>query len=278
MRGLGLMAVLAYAGIVSFLVPEIFRHNYQDYLDGYLSLYSVAVGCFLLFFLFVIARPWIVAAWHLDMFSADDQPTIFDRKRRKVYRLFTPLDGSTRGWRQRFKPIKLEAVEYDWDCITAEHRAEMVTTGKTVTRIHRLTMVVRDRRREGEKYGRLLEEFNVGNSMALGPNSVPMLWEHIRRFMEERGPAVPEDEPLQVFERPKNLWQSLGVVGPFGPRLGWWWRTNPVAVVVALIALPFSLPFSLLWGTCNWISHMTMRKTIWPEEVRQLLGSPVRTA
>ena len=69
------------------------------------------------------------------------------------------------------------------------------------------------------------EEFTVGNSMALGPTTVPMLWEHIRRFMEEDGEGAPADEPLLVFERPTSLWQSMGVVSPFGPKFFWWWDT-----------------------------------------------------
>jgi len=278
MRGLGLMAVLAYVGIVTFLTPKIILQNIKYFNEGSFSVYFAVVSAFLFFFMFVIARPWFVAAWRLDAFAADDQPTIFDRKHRKVYRLFTPLDGSHKTWAKRFRPIELQAVEYDWDCITAEHRAEMVTTGKTVTRIHRLTMVARDHPKAGEKYGRLLEEFNVGNSMALGPNTVPMLWEQIRRFMEEGGSGVPHGEPLQVFERPTNLWQSMGVVGPFGPRFAWWWKTSPWMTGMFIFMLPFSLPFNWLWGTCNWISHMTMRKTVWPAEIHERVGQPVRIA
>jgi hypothetical protein len=278
MRGLGLMAVLAYAGIVSFVVPLMILKYIEYVKDGMFGVSDALFAAFGFFFLFVVARPWIVAAWRLDAFAADDQPTIFDRKHRRVYRLFTPFDDSHKTWAKRFQPIELQAVEYDWDCITAEHRAEMVTTGKTVTRIHRLTMVVRDYPQPGEKYGRLLEEFNVGNSLALGPNTVPMLWEQIRRFMEEGGSGVPHGEPMQVFERPTNLWQSMGVVGPFGPRFAWWWRTNKLPTLFALVSLPFSLPFTLLWAVCNWISHMTMRKTVWPAEIHERIGQPIRMA
>ena len=94
MRGLGLMAVLAYVGIVTFLTPKIILQNIKYFNEGSFSVYFAVVSAFLFFFMFVIARPWFVAAWRLDAFSADDQPTIFDRKHRKVYRLFPQLDGS----------------------------------------------------------------------------------------------------------------------------------------------------------------------------------------
>lgn len=137
-------------------------------------------------------------------------------------------------------------------------------------------MVARDHRQADGSEGRVLEEFAVGNSMALGENTVPILWEHIRRFMEEKGPAIRQGETLQVFERPTNLWQSMGVVSPFGPRFFWWWRQSRFIVSFYLLVFPFSFPFFTVWAICNWISHMTIRKTLWPEEVHQRIGEPVQ--
>jgi len=36
-----------------------------------------------------------------------------------------------------------------------------------------------------------------------------------------------------------------------------------------------TLPFFTLWALCNWISHMTMRKVIWPQEVLERVGRPL---
>jgi len=240
----------------------------------FLMLQAIVAG-FLIFYLY---PRWFYALLKLDLFGLDDQPVVFDRANRKVYRLFPPLDGSAEAWGQRLRkrPVLLQAAEYDWDCIEGEYRATLAGTGKTVSRMHSLTLVVRDYPKEGEKEGRLLDEFDVGNSLSLGPTTVPMLWEHIRRFMEEKGPAVPKGEPMQVFERPRNLWQSMGVVSPFGPRFLWWWRTNRFITVIILLTFPVTLPFALLWSTCNWISHMTMRETIWPRDVLERVGQPVR--
>jgi hypothetical protein len=277
MRGIALMFVIFATAMAVWLglrMPTDIANEIEDGLFGWDS--WLFYGFIVLFFATFVRR-WIVVAWRIDMFAADDEPTIFDRKHTRIYRLFTPLDGSANEAGSRFKPIELQAVEYDWNHVTAEHRVELVTSGQTVSRIHRLVMIARDRPKPGEKQGRLLEEFNVGNSMGLGENSVPMLWEHIRRYMEEGGPAIPQDEPLQVFERPKTLWQSFGVVGPFGPRFMYWWREHRFLTLFVFTTLPFSLPFLTVWGTCNWISHKTMRKTVWPDEVHRRIGKPIRT-
>ena len=118
----------------------------------------------------------------------------------------------------------------------------------------------------------------MGNSASFGENSVGMWWEHLRRYMQTNGPALPEGEVLQLFERPRNLWQSMGVVSPFGPRFMWWWRNGRFPTVVILVCFPFTLPFFFGWSVCNWISHMTMRKAIWPQEVRDRIGQMTERA
>lgn len=278
MRGIGLLVMIVITVILCVAAPLGVKNMRDALLLDEPNWYVLFLDVFLFYIAWRFGIKMLPLLWRMDMFAADAEPTIFDRKHRKVYRLFMPIDGSGRQGAWRGKPIRLQAVEYDWACVSAEHRLELITRGNSVARIHRLMMVARDYIHPGEKYGRLLEEFEVGNAMALGEATVPMLWEHIRRYMEEGGPPVPDGEPLQVFQRPRNLWQSMGVVSPFGPRFGWWWRTNRVVTVFALVALPFTLPFSLFWAICNWISHMTMRKTVWPAEIHERIGKPVRTA
>lgn len=280
MRGFILMCALGAAAIEIWVVPKMLGlivDIFQTWPQHWFLAIEMAIASFLAFFVF---PRWILTFLSLDLFAPEDQPSVFDRKHRKVYRLFPPLDGSADTWWQRLslKPIALQAVEYDWACITAEHRATLASSGQTVSRQHSLTLVVRDYRKADEKEGRLLDEFDIGNSLGMGENTVPMLWEHIRRFMEDGGPGVPQGEQLQIFERPRSLWQSMGVVSPFGPKLGWWWRTNRFPTILLLLCFPFTLPFFTLWAVCNWISHKTMRKVIWPEEVLQRVGEATRSA
>lgn len=275
-KGIALLFSLLAALPAVFIAPTMFADIVGSFRD--LWVYGMVMGA-LLAFLFVFVFPrWIWAAVRMDLFPAEDLPTIFDRKHRKIYRIIPPRDGSSeRGW-ARFRAIEAEAVEYDWDCVTAEHRVTLSGTSNSVVRAHHLVMVVRDRPTPGQTRGRLLDEFSVGNSVVLGEDTTRMWWEHLRRFMEERGPAVPQDEPLHVFERPRTLWQSMGVVSPFGPRFLWWWRTSRFVTGFYLLILPFSLPFFTLWAVCNWISHKTMRKVVWPQEVLDRIGEPLEVA
>lgn len=275
MRGIGLLAVVMIVTPIAYLASD-YAHAFKSefYLNN-ISYFRICMYFFMTWFVLFPIRHCLIGLWHRDMFAAEDEPTIFDRKHRKVYCLFAPHEERSGSWYKFFRPMQLQAVEYDWGCITAEHRVEVVYSGQTVSRRHRLVLVVRDYPAEGASEGRLLDEIIVGNSMALGEQSVPMLWEHIRRYMENKGPPLQKDEPMQVFERPTNLWQSMGIVSPYGPRFFWWWRTNRFPVIVILMMFPVTLPFSLLWSVCNWISHMTMRKTVWPEEIHQRLGEPV---
>lgn len=277
MRGFILMCALGAAGIEIWIVPKMLRLA-VEILQTWPRHWFLAIEMAIALLLALVVFPrWILAFLSSDLFAPEDQPTVFDRKHRKVYRLFPPLDGSADTWwkRLRLQPIALQAIEYDWACIAAEHRSTLASTGQTISRQHSLTLVVRDYRKPNEKEGRLLDEFDVGNSLGMGENTVPMLWEHIRRFMEDGGPGVPHGEQLQIFERPRSLWQSMGVVGPFGPKLGWWWKTNRFPTILLLLLFPVTLPFFTVWALCNWISHMTMRKVIWPQEVLERVGRPL---
>ena len=275
----GLILFFAIMVLLPFFVfrNEIFDLHVEVIQSG--GLYLRIILIIMALVVFVFFKPVLVCLT-IDLFPVEDEPILFDRKHRKIYRLIAPIDGSSeRGW-ARFRSVPLQAVEYDWDYVTAEHRVQLTGTNQTVMRLHQLVFVVRDRRKPGsdEPYGRLLDEFSVGNSASFGENSVGMWWEHLRRYMQTNGPALPEGEVLQLFERPKNLWQSMGVVSPFGPRFMWWWRNGRFPTVVILVCFPFTLPFSFGWSVCNWISHMTMRKVIWPQEVRDRIGRVIERA
>lgn len=274
-RGAGILfSLLGYLPILVFLDEIIRLHvdvflSHGWFLKGQLVFLDTLV-------LFVFPK-WIWRVMRVDLFGPGDWPTIFDRKRRKVYLLIPPRDGSSERGKARFGKIRAEVVAYDWDLITAEHRVEATGTANTVSRLHRLVMVVRDRLKPGREHGRLLDEFDVGNSAALGEGTVRMWWEYLRRYMEERGPALPPGESLAEQERPTTLWQSMGVVSPFGPRFMEWWRKSRAVTIFFLLIAPFSVPFFTLWAVCNWISHRTMREVVWPRELVDLLGAPVQS-
>jgi hypothetical protein len=216
----------------------------------------------LLFGLSLYIFPLLVFFWtiRLELFCPADQPTIFDRKHRKVYRIFRETRPGLIGL---FKPWPMRACEYDWDLIDVEHNAVVSTTGSTVTRRHALMFLVRRSATDPT----IIDSFNIGNSAELGETTVSAVWEHIRRFMEENGPALTPGESLVPATPPQTLWQSLGAVGPIGPKYMEWWKDNAAFMVVIHIMFFFFVPMFLLWGFFNWLSYKTATKIEWPQEV-----------
>lgn len=211
----------------------------------------------------------LLRATRLELFRPEDEPTLFDRKNRKVYRVFRETQPGIKGL---FKRWPLHAAEYDWDLIDAEHQAQLVTTSSTVTRYHNLMFLVRRSAQDPT----IIDSFSVGNAMMLGEANVSAVWEHIRRFMEEGGPHLPSGETLAPSKPPQTLWQSLGAVGPIGPSYGRWWKDNTAFMILIHVLFPFFVPFFLLWGIFNWLSYRTATPIQWPDEVMQAVGPALR--
>ncbi len=207
----------------------------------------------------------VIKTARLELFCPQDEPVIFDRKHRKVYRLFRETHPGIKGL---FKRWPMRACEYEWDLIDVEHNAVLITTGSTVTRRHSLVFIVR----RSASDPTIIDSFNIGNPMLLGEQTVAPVWEHIRRFMEEDGSHLPPGEALAPAEGPKTLWQSLGAVGPVGPNYRQWWRDNPGIMVIMHLMFPLFLPLFLFTGFFNWLSNKTAIKVAWPHEVTQRVG------
>lgn len=224
------------------------------------------MGVGVLFATAVFAFYMLVWPIRLELFRPIDEPTIFDRAHRKVYRIFRETQP---GFKGLFKRWPLCVCEYDWDLIDAEHTATVATTGTTVTRYHALVFIVR----RSASDATIIDSFNIGNGMELGEQTVPAVWEHIRRFMEERGPHLPPSEALAPAEPPATLWQSLGAVGPIGPKYLQWWKDQLPFMILIHVLSPFFVPFFLLWGFFNWLSYKTATPIEWPAEVLAATGA-----
>lgn len=102
----------------------------------------------------------------------------------------------------------MKTAEYDWDLIDAEHHAAVTTTGATISRQHGLIFLVRKSATDST----LVDSFAIGNSMQMGEVTVPAVWEHIRRFMEEGGPHFPPGDVLRPSIDPipsGSAWRPL---------------------------------------------------------------------
>ncbi|MBS1210674.1 MAG: hypothetical protein H6R19_3072, partial [Proteobacteria bacterium] len=159
----------------------------------------------------ILLGAWVLSfGLRFDLFKPADLPIIFDRKHRKIYRILREEQIGPLGI---FKPWPLMACEYEWDLVDAEHQAEIVTSGKLVTRNHFLMFAVR----KSAEDSTIIDSFQIANANSLGEQLVPAMWEHIRRFMEERGPHLPSPgEPLAAIAESPSWWQCMGATGPFG--------------------------------------------------------------
>lgn len=226
---------------------------------------SQFLGWILVAFGFGLSVRMFLSSARLELFRPEDEPTLFDRKHRKVYRVFRETQP---GWRGLFKPWPLRATEYDWNLIDVEHQATLTTTGSTVTRYHALVFLVKKSAADPT----IIDSFTIGNTMELGELTVPAVWEHIRRFMEEGGPHLPPGETLAPASAPQTLWESLGAVGPIGPSYGRWWKDNAAFMILIHVLFPLTVPFFLLWGFFNWLSYKTATPIQWPQEVTVAVG------
>ena len=209
------------------------------------------------YFLSVCAR--------LELFRPFDEPTVFDRKNRKVYRIYR--EGSLH-WRDLLRRWPCRTDTYDWDDVHAEHHATVNANTATVSRAHSLVFVVK----KSSDDPTVIAQFTIGG-IQMGEVSVPAVWEHIRRFMEENGPHVPAGEPLMQIEPPTSLWQILSDMGPYGRSLGTWWRVQKVMTISAYVFKPILVPGCIVLAICTWLSYKTALPLDWPTEVLDAIGS-----
>lgn len=263
LRGM-ILAYGLFGGAVGFGVLPALAHDVFNsrWIEGRVTSGFAACAAFL------FGAYMLLKTSRLELFCPQDEPVIFDRQHRKVYRLFRETHPGIKGL---FKRWPMRACEYEWDLIDAEHNALLVSTGSTVTRRHALVFIVR----RSASDPTIIDSFNVGNAMLLGEQTVAPMWEHIRRFMEEGGPHLPSDETLTPAERPKTLWQSMGAVGPVGPNYLQWWRDNPGVMVILHVLFPLCLPLFLMLGFFNWLSNKTATVVEWPDEVKRAVGERV---
>jgi hypothetical protein len=203
----------------------------------------------------------------LELFRPFDEPCIFDRKNRKVYLNYRQADLRWRGLLRRWS---CRTDIYDWDNVHAEHHAVVNANAATVSRNHSLIFVVHRSRDDPGVIG----QFVIGG-IEMGELSVPAVWEHIRRFMEENGPHIPAGEPLMQVKPPTSLWQIVSDMGPYGRQFYVWWSDFPITTLLAIVFAPILVPGCILVSICAWISYRTAYRLAWPQEVLDAVGRPI---
>jgi hypothetical protein len=196
----------------------------------------------------------------LELFRPQDEPTIFDRKNRKVYRIYRETYA---GWRGLLRHWPLKTAEYDWDLVDAEHQAAVSAVGSTITRNHALIFLVR----KSSVDPTIVDSFTVGNGMLMGAATVPAVWEHIRRFMEEDGPHLNPGEIVQSSIPSDSFWKCMAATGPYGANFKIWWRKYTALMILGLILLPIVWPIITILGIFTWLGEKTATPIKWSPAV-----------
>jgi hypothetical protein len=119
-----------------------------------------------------------------------------------------------------------------------------------------------------------VDSFTIGNSLQMGELTVPAVWEHIRRFMEEDGPHLAPGEALVPFEKAPTFWRCMAATGPYGANFKIWWRAMTGLMIVGFILFPITFPILTLLGVLNWLSHRTSTPIRWSPHVLEAVGPP----
>lgn len=252
--GSGICALFGWWAIDALLDPAQ-AHGVDPWLVLPFALFSLGAICLLLF---VARQEW---------FRPEDQPTLFDRRHRKVHRLTRRVPDGLSGL---FRPWPLRCISHDWDGLDATHLSALVIVGSTVTRQHHLIFQAQGPGQLGTHTPTSLtptDEFTVGHHLVLRHAHVAPLWEHIRRFMDEEGPHLSPGDALADPRRPRSWWQSLQAILPN--------QDDKVLTRVLVALAPLSVPVYLIWGTANWLGHRTARPVRWPTAIEAAVGAPL---
>ena len=266
------------AGFTCWMISNVIKRRFfQDTTADWFD-YLVVVPSFFAFLLIGLFALYFFG--RLEFFKPQDLPIIFDRQRRKIYRLVEDTDEKGRVKRRG----QVQVIEHDWDDIVAEHGVTTYTTGSSVSRQHTLALMVRDKN-PGDFKGEITPEntppyvdgFLLGDTKTLSEFTTPRVWEHLRRYMNENGPALPPGETVADTTVPVTWWDSLGAVSVFGPGYDQRWAGSWGWMLIMHLLLPITLPLALLMATTNWLSYKTAYPVQWPQEVLDKVGPPLHS-
>ncbi|AMC35413.1 DUF6708 domain-containing protein [Janthinobacterium sp. B9-8] len=233
-----------------------------------------------------------------DMFSLKNDSLIFDKKKQKVYRVFRDTPGLIDYIRKSFKkrnPLyawPTVIIEYDWNSLIFVYVSKVVMLGQLPSTVHSLGVGIKDpdfaqkqvaKSDHDKAWDQMLKHeampdfvdfFTIGNPLVMSEHSVRASWAYLHAYMEENGPALPVGETL-AEAAPNSWWQSMGCIGPYGPKIKKWNQDHPIFVVISFLFFPIFGPLYLLWGTFNWLSHKTAFEAPFPPEIRAEWGEPL---
>jgi hypothetical protein len=235
---------------------------------GKTNLFTIITDIIFFLCIAIVTLYLVLKCMRFELFRPEDEPIIFDRGNKKVYRIFSEVIP---GWKGLFVQWPLRTAEYDWNLIEAEHHAAINANTATVSRLHALVFTVKKSLIDPT----IIDGFTIGNSMQSGEVIVPAVYEHIRKFMEENGPHVPLGETMAESIATPTFFESLARTGPYGDTLKTWWKNARYLTLLGLIFFPITFPIVTLLGIFSWLSYITATPINWPNTVLKAIGPPL---
>lgn len=196
-----------------------------------------------------------------DLFAYRDEPVLFNRTTRKVH-VFRVRKKMTRP----LSPWPLTIDTYDWDCVHGEVGGGLVP-GKVALLRYKLYLAITDDPKSNE----VIDRFFFG-SPRNNPDENTWLWEHIRRYMEEKGPALQPGEQFNAIKGFSHREAWTEYFPWLSPNLqeakqkdGFW-----VITIAGLVGFPVMFLLAL----STWIARWSSREPQWPGEIVATLGGP----
>jgi hypothetical protein len=199
-------------------------------------------------------------------------PVLFDRAAGKIH-LF--VEVKIPWWKiwQWIPPRRIET--WDWAQARAEVVEFAVVTGSSARTEYGLVCAITERPGSAN----VIARFGVGLTSAYdGGEAMVQRWEHIRRFMCEKGPHLAPGDRLYEDDSTGTLWGALTwgqpLLGPGSMDFwtgrvvnGWWFFTIPGGALM----LTF-LPFTVTSGLLRWCLHHLRRAPKWPADIIASVG------
>ena len=293
-----------FAILILFAAPLMFEVAFPSWhqvfpLQGLFGLFDLAFG--LLVFVVAVASIFMaIRIFRIDLLTPTDNPLVFNRKTRKVYRVMPDIperEGVSpaallRHWLNTFRPWPMQVIEYDWDCLEAEYFSKTSMAGNVVRTEHHLWFYVK----ASPTSDQVLGSFGMVPPLLIREDSAMMFWEHIRRFMQDNGPPLPPGE-TPAPKPPRNPISALNTVMPyFWPVMvaGLLWSgskfveqglfrmspyefidTSAYHVGIAAFCVALISFFGCAAAFFNWLGHLFAPRLKLPPEVLQDAGEPV---
>lgn len=272
--------VKAYAHAISFIDQMGAMEGYMTIVGGFGFLMAATYSALTIFdgylwFTVLMAIGALVCLLIIrsDAIAFQYQPVLFNRATQKVHVFIDEGIWSGKLWHLT-PPSRIES--WDWACVRAEIVEFDTLGGGSLPRTnYGLIGVITD-----VPGGHIVvSRFGVGICSAYEYESLIERWEHVRRFMDEKGPHLGTGEALFKDETTTSLWGAITwgqpLLGP-GSKVFWtgkavhgmWFLTIPGGAFFLIL-----LPVTMVAGLMRWASHIAKRSPEWPLEILETLGT-----